>query len=68
MISDRGESSCKHYDLWLGICFLWGPGGPIATGNSPNPHSSNQGEKIAVGLCQKDIQNASKDLDIYFTV
>jgi hypothetical protein len=62
-----GASEYGHYMLWQGICFLWGPGGSIATGIVPNIDSSNEKEKTAATIAQNQIQSAKKILSAYLT-
>ena len=62
-----GTPEYGHYMLWQGICFLWGPGGSIATGIVPNINSSNEPEKRAASITQNQIQTAKKVLNAYLS-
>ena len=62
-----GSPEYGHYMLWQGICFLWGPGGSIATGIVPNIDSSNEKEKSAAIITQNQIQSAKKTLSAYLS-
>ena len=62
-----GTPEYGHYMLWQGICFLWGPGGSIATGIVPNIDSSNENEKMAATITQNQIQTAKKILTAYLS-
>lgn len=62
-----GAPEYGHYMLWRGICFLWGPGGSIATGIAPNINSSNELEKRAASINQNQIQTAKKILSAYLS-
>ena len=62
-----GTPEYDHYMLWQGICFLWGPGGSIATGIVPNMDSSNESEKKAAILTQNQVQTAKKILNTYLS-
>jgi hypothetical protein len=62
-----GTPEYGHYMLWQGICFLWGPGGSIATGIVPNIDSSNESEKRAAIITQNQVQTAKKILNTYLS-
>ena len=62
-----GNPEYGHYMLWQGLCFLWGPGGSIATGIVPNVDSSNEPEKRAATMTQNQVQTAEKILNPYLS-
>jgi hypothetical protein len=62
-----GSQEYRHYMLWQGICFLWGPSGSIVTGIAPNAHSLDEVERQAATIIQSQIQNAKRTLNGYLS-
>lgn len=60
------ESSSSEYELyktWLGITFMWGPGGPAETGKPPRQGSLKFDECQAHELAQKHISDRKSRIE-----